>query len=190
MLIIDFKSTTLTLIPIKKPTPSITINTCDIKTREFNLIKLNTSFNKELCIPGFTKVKEYLDKYNLDNFLQYNGRCGNRTETEKLCMTGNVYAAIDAQGNIYPTYNVIYAKPELQKLITYGTVFQDFTEISKYKNKLLSSLNFTLPDKCRDCNSPCRVFPWSTIKTSLDEFNGLPSEEHCEVHKFLHEYLG
>ena len=150
----------------------------------------NTSFNKELCIPGFTRVKEYLDTYNLDNFLQYNGRCGDRTETKKLCMIGNIYAAIDIQGNIYPAYNVIYTRPELQKLIIYGTVFQDFTEISKYKNKLLSSLNFTLPDKCRDCNSPCRVFPWSTIKTSLDEFNGLPSEEHCEVHKFLHEYLG
>ena len=149
-----------------------------------------TSFNEEECIYGFKKVQEYLSKNNLDNCLMYNGRCGNRNDREKLCMTGNVYASIDIDGNIYPTYNVIFTRPEIQKLMCYGSIFDNFDNITIYRNNLLNNLNFTLPDKCLHCNTPCRVFPWSTIKTDISEFNGLPSEEHCNVHKFINKYLG
>lgn len=158
----------------------------------FNVDRSNTSntiFNEELCIPAFTKVKEYLDSNNLDNFLLYNGRCGNR-DNNKLCMYGNIYCSIDNEGNIYPAYNIIYNNSTTRQLMRYGTVFQDFNSITNYRNNLLSSLNFILSDKCNTCNVPCRVFPWSTIKTNLNEFNGLPSEEHCRVHKFINKYLG
>lgn len=150
-----------------------------------------TDFNEEECIEGFTKVKNFLDTYGENDIIVYNNACGSADTRDSKCVYGHIYGGIDPEGNIYPANNIIFYNNEyIKKSMYLGNVFEDFDILTEKRNKLIESLDFTRPIDCTTCNAPCRVFPWSTIVDDISQFNKMPSEEHCQVHKFMHKYLG
>lgn len=182
----DFDKVFFDALDIKQKYPKIDI--------AFNVDRSKTSgtsFNKEECIEGFSKVKEYLDKYGTNDILVYNNACGSRESRDNNCVYGHVYAGIDINGDIYPANNLIFYNNKFIKDSMYlGNIFEDFTILDKKRKKLLNKLNFNRPYECTVCEAPCRVFPWTTIVDDISQFNGLPNLEQCEVHKFMHKYLG
>ena len=160
----------------------------------FNVDRSKTSktdFNEEECVEGLTKVKDFLDTYGKNDILTYNNACGTMDIRDTKCVYGHIYGGIDPYGNIYPANNLIfYPKEYVKKCMYLGNIFEDFDVLTEKRTQLISSLNFNRPYECSVCEAPCRVFPWSTIKTDISEFNQMPSEEQCRVHKFLHKYLG
>ena len=158
----------------------------------FNIDRINasnTSFNEEKTREALEKIKNWkINNPNVD-YIEYNNGCGYRNYREEDCIFGNVYSGIDVNGNIYPTYNAAFAKENIREMIYLGNVKDSIYDLDNRRNYLLNTLNFDIGETCKSCGVPCRVFPWRTITSNIDEFNKMPSEEHCYIHKLLAEYL-
>lgn len=70
-----------------------------------------------------------------------------------------------------------------------GNINEDFAVLDKKRDDLISSLNYDIGEECRDCGTPCQLLPWNTIQTGAEEFNAMPDENHCRIHKLVKKYL-
>lgn len=158
----------------------------------YNIDRVNasgTTFDFEKSEAGLKKLNEYIVKNNLWKLVSYNASCGYRNDRHPLCVWGNVHSVIDIDGSIYPSYNVVF-EPEIKRKMMYlGNVNEDFRSLMVRRKELFSMLNFDVGKKCDECGIACRVQPWRTIKNDISEFNGMPNEEHCIIHKLLAKYL-
>ena len=160
----------------------------------YNIDRVNasdTSFDEEETRKALKKTKAWIIEHNLNrSAIYYNNSCKYRGDRAEDCIVGEVYASVCVTGDIYPMYNVMHALPNIRDMLYLGNVFDDFDELDKKHKELFSSLNFIVPEECVKCKAPCRVLPWRTIKNgSIDEFNTMPSEEHCRIHQILYEEL-
>ena len=70
-----------------------------------------------------------------------------------------------------------------------GNVNEEFSVLDEKREELIESLNHDISGKCSSCVTPCQLLPWSTIKTGVQEFNAMPEENHCRIHKLVKKYL-
>jgi sulfatase maturation enzyme AslB (radical SAM superfamily) len=149
----------------------------------------NTTLDEETVRGSLQKVRNYLEANNAWNYVNYNNGCGLRQDTEDTCFYGDVYEGVDVEGNIYPYANALFSSKYVQNVLCMGNINDGFASVVNNHNTLRNSLNYTLSEECINCTASCRVLPHRTIKTNISEYNRMPSEEHCKLHKMLAEYL-
>ena len=162
----------------------------------FNIDRINSSntvFDEEMARNSLRKTRKMLSSITdtISDVVRYNNSCRFRGGQDKNCIVGSVYIGITVNGDIYPMYNVLHAPQNIRKMLYMGNVISDDLDtLDKNHTDLFDRLNFKVPEECTICNAPCRVLPWRTIKNgTIEEFNGMPDEEHCLIHKILAEEL-
>ena len=174
-------------LELKKELPELYLD-YNIDRYENIPINLDESSIRSSCL----QVKEYLDKYpELKNYFQYNGCIGiKRSESpEDHCFLKGIVISMDENGVLYPGYDTKFESPTVVDLLTIGHISEPFDVIEQKRRYLLDKLPKDPNPICEKCSVPCRIFPWRVMKTSLEEWNSLPNEGHCRVHKLLGEYL-
>lgn len=135
------------------------------------------------------KVKLQIKRSNSLEKVRYNAGCGYRGERYPGCVFGRVYAGINTNGDLYPGYSVIHNDEITRKTMYLGNINEDFAVLDKKRDDLISSLNYNIGEECRNCGTPCQLLPWNTIQTGAEEFNAMPEENHCRIHKLVKKYL-
>ena len=153
---------------------------------------LNINDNNSEIIDSLTKTVQYMTENNFDKSLV----CFNNSFTYRIktlrdkCFYSDIYSGFDVNGDIYPSMTTCFSSPLVKELFKLGNILTDsFDILDQNRNTLMSKLNFNYTEQCMECPAPCSVISWDTIKTDISEFNGMPSEKHCEVHKLINEYL-
>lgn len=141
---------------------------------------------------SLSKIKDYIDIHpEIRDYFQYNSCIGIKRSdnAQNGCFCSGIIASMAEDGSLYPGYDVTFESDTVSKLLYIGHITEPFEEIERKRHNLLSKLPTYPNPVCIDCNVPCRVFPWRVVKTSLSEWNSLPSEGHCKIHKLIGEYL-
>ena len=160
----------------------------------FNIDRVNvsnTQFDEIKSQKAFEKIQNYNTQNNLVDTISYNiNYDARRTKKDNTCLWGNVFSAIDVSGDIYPCCNSVWEPDNILDIIHLGNIYEDFSVLDdKRKSKIEQLSKYPYPNECLDCNVPCRVMPWRTIKNDISEYNGMPPEDHCRLHKMLAKYL-
>ena len=160
----------------------------------FNIDRVNVSntvFDENEARKAFQKIKDYNIENNIFGAISYNiNYDARRTQKDNTCLWGNVYDAFDVNGDIFPCCNSVWEPDNILEIINFGNVYEDFSELDRKRASKLKELSkYPYPEQCYECNVPCRVMPWRTIKTDISEYNGMPPEDHCRLHKMIDEYL-
>ena len=156
-----------------------------------NVVRGNVggSFDEAGTKTALFRVVKWLEKHDALELVRYNAGCGYRGERYPGCVFGRAYAGIYVNGDIYPGYSVIHDDETIRKAMYLGNVNEEFSVLDEKREELIESLNHDISGKCSSCVTPCQLLPWSTIKTGVQEFNAMPEENHCRIHKLVKKYL-
>ena len=147
--------------------------------------------NYDNFIKNLIKTRHLLKKLNWlgNNIIRYNNTCGYISKRNTDCFWGHLYEGVDTKGDIYPSFNVIFEGNTVSKLLHIANINDNFDDIIKKHDELLSKINFSIPEKCITCkcNTFCRVYPWTQIKESLSEWNNIPVQPHCLIREMLYD---
>lgn len=71
-----------------------------------------------------------------------------------------------------------------------GSVFDDFDSLVQKQKHYLELLDKTLPKKCRECKAVCKIHSLQGMISGDGTWNGLPSEEYCQLINLIHNTIG
>lgn len=160
---------------------------------KFNLSRNVGAFdnmNEDKAREALSKIQEYLTKYpELQNRFYYNPSFMYRNERLEDAFFGNVLLGMTLNGDIYPGYDVPFTNDFTRAALYIGNIADDFEKLHNKRSELLNTLHLDPPEKCIKCGSVCRVLPWARMNSSLSEYNMIPDEQHCYIHKLVSEYI-
>ena len=135
----------------------------------------------------------YKKLVDISLLMKYNNPYKYRRIRDEKCLYSNIYAGIDVDGSILPSYSSCYSDDIVRKIFSMGSVKDDFDIITKKRKTIFDILNtnanIECPSVCSTCDAFCTVIPWDMIKNDLKEYNSVPIDKHCELHKLITECL-
>lgn len=150
----------------------------------------NVDIDVDKIIKNFKKIKyKYKNICEINKMFKYNNSYSIRNFRKNNCLYSDIYTGIDVDGSIFPSYSSCYSSDIVRENFYMGSVNEDFNLSEQKRDELFNKLKLDCPEKCKACNAYCTVIPWDTIVNSLDEYNGMPTKEHCEIHKLITECL-
>ena len=162
---------------------------------DYNMDRFGTSFStvsNESLYPALEKIQAYMfDNPDIRKSFCLNTAYGRkRRESLMAHVQDYIHLAMYHDGLCYPAYDVAWEDSNISQMLCYGSIDEPFEDIENKRSEIVSTLPKELPEECATtCTASCKVIPWRTIKTSLSEWNGMPDEGHCRVHKLLTKYL-
>ena len=151
--------------------------------------ELDFEYNLDVIKDNIRRIFSEYSFLNLKKIFFYNNSYIFRKFRLNNCFYSDIYTGIDVDGSVMPSYSSCFSPNIVRNYFKLGTVFDDFGILEKNRFLKLQSLDFALPEKCDECKIPCNIIPWDTIKTDISEFNGMPSEKHCEVHRIIYNTI-
>ena len=104
------------------------------------------------------------------------------------CLHSDLYCGVDTNGDI--TFGCNVNRTEDKKMLYMGNIqHNSFEEIQTLKQNLLNKINYTLPEKCKNCTYICKYFPWFNKGFSLETFMSPFDDKQCLIQKYITEYL-
>ncbi len=160
---------------------SFNIDRCNNEGTEFDTDKVTAAFEAaaprlaELPIAPMTMV--------------YNSQvCGNKALLNPLCASGSVYMGVDIDGSVYPAYDVVFCNELCKKHCYIGSVFDPLDVLRKKQRATIARLGHDIPEPCKDCDLPCRFYPWTAITDDVSAYGQIPAPETlCPMNAFLGE---
>lgn len=102
-----------------------------------------------------------------------------------------VGTGITVEGDLFPDYSIPYRSEKWRNLTYQGNIFEDFSVLDNRRKEKLSMLNaLPTPDKCRECESTCKINRWRFMLDGNDAVNSPPSDKVCDITKLVHSYMG
>ena len=144
-------------------------------------------FDKEGTIESLKKIQDFLRKnpQHYGSFVHNALWCSDFSKEDGGTPAFAV-CGISPEGDLYPDYSMPYRCKELKDLTLYGNIFEDFSLLdTRRKEKLEMLRNTPLPDKCRMCDSTCKINSWNFLLKKTT-----PSDSVCYITKLLHSYMG
>ena len=173
-------------LKVKKELPGLRLRFRLDKTIDFNDI------DEEKVRTGLNKIKTFINNNpEYGNSFRPNNSCGTMTNIDRDCFFGSAVLAVDAHdGTLYPGYNFRYQPKSIQDMLYIGNINDDFSKIVESRNALITKIDRKVNNECIGCNATCCFFPWyGNIITRLEDYNRMPAESHCKIHKLIAEYL-
>lgn len=136
------------------------------------------------------RVKKHLDADpDLAQSFIYNPSFAYRTNRLPDAFFGGTIIGMTLSGEIYPGYDVPFMSDFAQRILRIGNIGDSFEQLEQHRERLLAELPWEPPQKCYKCTAVCRVLPWQYLRTDVSEYNSMPDEHHCRVHKLVSEYI-
>ena len=160
---------------------------------KFNLSRTAGEFDvlDEVAIrAALGKVRSYMDEHpEFEKLFFYNCSMGYQGDRCSDAFYGDVICAMCAGGLIYPGYDLPYMSDFAQKELLIGRIEDDFAQLEDNRRLLMAKFPIDAPADCVKCNTVCRVIPWVRMTDSISQYNAIPDEAHCRVHKLVSEYI-
>lgn len=135
-------------------------------------------------------VRSYMDEHpELERVFFYNCSMGYQGDRRSEAFYGDVICSMCAGGLIYPGYDLPYMSDFAKKELLIGRIEDDFSELEATRRRLMAKFPIDSPEGCVKCEAVCRVIPWVRMTDRIEQYNAIPDEAHCRVHKLVSEYL-
>ena len=176
----------LEFIKFKKDLPKLKLRYSLDKTVEFDTINFDKTES------ALANIRDFIINYpEYKRSFKMNGSCGSMSNIDRDCFFGNAVMSVDAgDGSLYPGYNFKSQPKHISDMLYIGNINDEFANIVESRNTLINKIDRKVNDKCIGCNATCCFFPWyGDIITKIEDYNRMPSESHCKIHKLIAEYF-
>ena len=119
-----------------------------------------SGFDREATEESLKKMAQYLDEHP-EHWRSFYHNVRTPFREVKGGLFGNICSCVDPNGDVYSGYYALFKNEEAKNALKYGNIFDNFEDLDKKKDEIISTFKLSRPDMCKNCNCTCKAHLYS-----------------------------